>query len=445
MLHCKAIPSGNNLSYNLNTLAANCAQCPDYDFLVENVCILTFYQTFSLLLIIYYYFVAIETQFKPSGSDNAGRPNSAPQSLDDKTNKVNDATCDNSERKISDLKSDFIENTTLHGLRHAFKGNTPYWLRLMWLVLLLTSASYYLSSVFDGIEKYFNYPISTVITTKFPGSMDFPAVTICPLNLLQKSKIMMSEDDPEFKKLSLNLSACEVTSAVRNGRPCGHALLCCCSSLMLFANASSLVENCTEDYANQVRSVIEITPSILNLTKYFEFYSQNIEDLLVSCQFGADAHLCYPSDFKQIVTDFGACYTFNSKQAGFPLRKTQFGGAAAGLTLVLDIDVLQHTVGRLSDGFRILVHGQGEYTSIWNGIDVQAGTSASIAISMQKVSMNSFLCRGSPIQGTSPIVSFGVFGLARHIFLFPSCDVYIINKLLVVKNRIITISIEGEY
>ena len=46
LLHCKAIPSWNKVSYNLNTLAANCAQFPDDDFLVENVWISTFYQTF---------------------------------------------------------------------------------------------------------------------------------------------------------------------------------------------------------------------------------------------------------------------------------------------------------------------------------------------------------------------------------------------------------------
>ena len=45
------IPKLFNLSYNLNTLAANCAQFLDDDFLVENISILTFYQTFSLLLI----------------------------------------------------------------------------------------------------------------------------------------------------------------------------------------------------------------------------------------------------------------------------------------------------------------------------------------------------------------------------------------------------------
>ena len=45
LLHCKAIPSKNNLSYNLNTLATNCAQFPDDDVLVENVWILKFRET----------------------------------------------------------------------------------------------------------------------------------------------------------------------------------------------------------------------------------------------------------------------------------------------------------------------------------------------------------------------------------------------------------------
>ena len=49
------IPKLFNLSYNLNTLAANCAQFPDDDFLVESIWILTFYQTFSLSLTFSFY------------------------------------------------------------------------------------------------------------------------------------------------------------------------------------------------------------------------------------------------------------------------------------------------------------------------------------------------------------------------------------------------------
>ena len=56
LLHCKAIPSGNNLSYNFkNTLAANCAQFPEDDFFSRKRLDLNFIKILAFLIMFHIY------------------------------------------------------------------------------------------------------------------------------------------------------------------------------------------------------------------------------------------------------------------------------------------------------------------------------------------------------------------------------------------------------
>lgn len=64
----------------------------------------------------------------------------------------------------------------------------------MWLLLLmLSSGGYNISSVNRAVSEYRIRSIKTVLSTKHPEEIDFPAVTICPLNLFAKSKIHIED------------------------------------------------------------------------------------------------------------------------------------------------------------------------------------------------------------------------------------------------------------
>ena len=114
----------------------------------------------------------------------------------------------------SEMWREFVDNTTLHGIRYVFKKrHIP--IRLIWLLLLLASGGYYIFTVYRAFNKYYERPINTVVSQKNLKEMDFPAVTICSLNAFAKSKIFMTDDNPLFASSGLNISSCAVTAGVR--------------------------------------------------------------------------------------------------------------------------------------------------------------------------------------------------------------------------------------
>jgi len=99
--------------------------------------------------------------------------------------------------------------------------------RQLWLVLLLFPGGYSIFTDYRVFNKYYNRPISTVLSRKHLKEIDLPAVTICSLNLFTKSKILMTDDNPLFATSGLNISSWSVTAPVRGNWPCGLSLLCC--------------------------------------------------------------------------------------------------------------------------------------------------------------------------------------------------------------------------
>ena len=101
---------------------------------------------------------------------------------------------------------EFVDNTTLHGIRYVFKKPRHILIRLIWFVLLLTSGGYYIFTVYTAFSTCFDRPINTVVSRKNVEGMDFPAVTICPQNDFAKSKLYMTDDNPLFASTGLILA-----------------------------------------------------------------------------------------------------------------------------------------------------------------------------------------------------------------------------------------------
>ena len=115
-------------------------------------------------------------------------------------------------------------------------------------------------------------------------------------------------------------------------------------------------------------------------------YSQNLSSLVgPRCNFGWQNAPCTLNDFVPMVTDWGMCYTFNSGVDGKPIRKVDVGGVSSGLAFILDANVHEYTEGKFSEGFKVLIHGQGEYTDQWEGINVGPGQHVVIALSEKRV------------------------------------------------------------
>ena len=279
---------------------------------------------------------------------------------------------------------EFVNNTTLHAIRYVFLKR-PLLPRLLWLLLLLISGGYYILTVYLAFSKFFARPINTVVSKTHVKEMDFPAITICSLNIFSLSKVTMTDHNPLYSSKGLNISTCAVTAGVRKGRPCGLSLICCCAP----RNLSLSLPNCTDQYKKRLLHAINRSSHQLDSEGFIRFYSQAISEILGPiCSFGWRKNRCRSSDFVPNVTPWGMCYTFNSGAVGDQMRTVEVGGVSNGLTVVLDAQLPEYTHGKFSEGFKVLVHGQGEYVDEWEGVNVAPGTHAIIGISQRRVRRN---------------------------------------------------------
>ena len=295
-----------------------------------------------------------------------------------KTSKVN-----NVNQISADMWREFADNTTLHGIRYVFMKRHIL-IRLLWLAVLLTSGGYYSFTVYKAFDKYYSRPISTVLSRKHFKEMDFPAVTICSLNLFAKSKLLVTDDNPLFASSGLNISSCAVTSEVRGNWPCGLSLLCCCTPSDLISVRSTL-PYCNKQYEQDLLTVMKQYSHRPDIEGFYRYYSQDISALLGPiCTFGWEESDCFSSDFVPLVTPWGMCYTFNSGIDG-QVKTVNTAGVSTGLSVILDAQTSEYTQGKYSEGFKVLIHGQGEYVDEWDGINIGPGQHAVIALSQKRV------------------------------------------------------------
>lgn len=292
----------------------------------------------------------------------------------------------NNKQIPTEMWREFVDNTTLHGIRYVFMKHHVL-VRLLWLVLLLTSGGYYVSIVYGAINKYYDRPINTVVSRKHLKEMDFPAVTICPLNVFAKSKMFMTDDNPLFASSGLNISSCAVTSGVRGNRPCGLSLLCSHAPPGYLDFISGL-PNCTTQYKQDLLDAMKKSFHRPDQEEFLRHYSQNISALVgPMCYFTWEELPCSAKDFVSFVTPWGMCYTFNSGTDG-KVKTVDTGGVSTGLTVILDAQTYEYSEGKYSEGFKVLIHGQGEYIDEWEGINEGPGQHVLIALSQRKVCTN---------------------------------------------------------
>ena len=283
--------------------------------------------------------------------------------------------------------SDFAEYSSLHGFRNVYV-RASLWVRVLWLVLLLACTGWVLYSIYSSIKKYFQFPIATTIRIKYPkDGMPFPAVSLCPMTTFTKTRISMTDDNPWFETLGLDLPACNATAHVRAGRPCGEALLCCCSGHNV-DDISVALNNCTEDYKKELLDVIKKDKNSFNDREFHKAYGPNFRRMMIrnTCEFMTLDDKCSYKDFVPTMTELGLCYTFNSGRDGKKVLNVSYGDTSTGLSLILDLNLNDHMAGAFNEGIRIIVHDQGVYINPANSVLVAPGTHAQISVKRKVVS-----------------------------------------------------------
>lgn len=281
----------------------------------------------------------------------------------------------------SDLWNSFINNTTLHGIRYVFRKRYKF-LRVLWLLVILSFFGSFGTIVYNAVMKYLSYPVTTTITQTYERDMAFPAVTICPKNMFQRRKLSVRESDPEFYKLGLNSSIlCDATATVRAGRPCGYALLCC-FTFIPGIDTSSVTPNCTKVYRTELMKSLSDSGLYRAASEVLRTYGSNMDDILGPYCSSAGVR-CTPRDFTPMFIEWGRCFTFNSGGGNEIIRTSEI--QPTKLSMVLDTQTDEYVEGKLSQGFEVFVHEKGQHIGAMFGTLVGPGAHVSIAVSKQTV------------------------------------------------------------
>ena len=301
-----------------------------------------------------------------------------------------DSSTDSSEEKLETEKSsssvdwrDFASSTTLHGLRYTVQKELSIPRRAIWLIFLFVATSAYTFYGTIAVLKFMARPTKTVITQEAPtDGLKFPAVTICNLNKFAKSKIDMADEDENFVKMGLNISGCSETREVRGNLTCGQALLC------VYDNYSAnVVPGCDRTTRQNITKVLTGTSKrLFDEEQFIVNYGHGFAGLFVLyCIFSFDQD-CTEKDFVPTLTQRGLCYTFNSGYGNSTVFHSEFEGPERGLSVLLNVEENESTVGQFSTGLNVVVHDQKTFINRNLGVNILPGVHSSVAVKLIKVS-----------------------------------------------------------
>ena len=287
---------------------------------------------------------------------------------------------------MGSLWREFVGYTTVHGFRHVFESPSRFF-RVVWLILLLGATTGYIYFVQQSVEKYLSNPVTTAFREVIPeqGELTFPAVTICNLNRFVKSKVNMFENDGDFYKMGLNLSACKAVKLVNKDMSCGQGLLCAFEQY-----GSDIADNCNETIRQRIISALNKTNEpIFNPEEFFEAYGHDFNDMFFHYCVFRGRELCTPADFRPTLSQNGRCFTFNSGENDTDVLGTSRAGSSGGLSVMLDVQANENTISEFSRGLRVIVHDQGTFINMDKGFNVYPGSHTLVRIAATKVSVYS--------------------------------------------------------
>ena len=243
----------------------------------------------------------------------------------------------------------YIQSTTTHGVVYIFIGKSKI-RRLFWLVIVLTAGIGCLFNVSNRIIFLASGPTSTTVSFIETDSVDFPAVTLCNLNLIRKS--YLESVSPGLAEL------------IRNA---------------FYAQGSyQLCKNAFEQLEPNSVFVNESFPDLLWKGRH------TAEETISTCRFKGQE--CNWTDFMPVLTPSGVCYTFNSGKLA-PIVKTNGTGIRFALSLIVNIQQHEYNAALNQDaGIKISVHPQNEPPqSDELGIAIPPGKNAFIGLKQRNI------------------------------------------------------------
>ena len=243
----------------------------------------------------------------------------------------------------------YVETSTLHGFCYVF-SETFMIRRIMWAILMILGAVYFLMKLNDGVIKYFSYPFSTLSSMEYVPNLIFPAMSFCPIN--------------PYKLNSFNESILHKLQQ-SNGLP-------------LFSNLTDP----GYDIDGQ-----QLHDAILNAT-------HDISDLAQECdwiqQDTAHPYIpyreCGPHNLTKFISERGeVCFTLNSGKKEHPLLNVDHSGLGYGYELLFDLNAPGSIVTHSYNGIRVILHDQSEPPTSSTGFILTPGFKSFVSMERTEV------------------------------------------------------------
>ncbi|KAL8606586.1 hypothetical protein ACOMHN_009471 [Nucella lapillus] len=235
--------------------------------------------------------------------------------------------------------TEFVQKTSIHGLRFAWEEQVGSIKRWLWLLLLLTCAGVMGYQTIDRVLYYYNYPLTVNVHVNFNQSLLFPSVTLCNYNSFRATK---AADLDHYRLL--------------------EAMYTWGSKV---ANASFL----------QRHNASDVTMDDLFLST-----AHDKRDFIVEYK-----EKCGPANFTRVLTDHGVCFTF-TPQAGYPLYVSS-SGSDSGMKLTLNVEQYEYMPGpHDSGGVKMLLHDNKDFPKVDKlGLAIPTGTHTYVGIQVTTI------------------------------------------------------------
>ena len=245
-------------------------------------------------------------------------------------------------------------NTSFHGVPHLTAGRSIY-RTVYWFILILTALAFMSVAMAIISQEYFARETTFSEAIQFPGTLQFPAVTICNHNPYVVK---------DYSQYPIEVRVAVEYEVYRKDR---------------------LFESSTETILERLENLFNISSRTFNSSYTIETVLGEHAPRLRQgynfhqCRF--DGRRCFVENFTEAVTAFGLCFTFNLDGAW----NISSAGRSHGLELILDIwqqDYLYYTSH--TAGLQVFVHPQDEYpySGEFHGFSVPPGFETQVAVSL---------------------------------------------------------------
>ncbi|XP_076467647.1 acid-sensing ion channel 3-like [Babylonia areolata] len=261
------------------------------------------------------------------------------------------------EGRLWHIFTQFIGDTTIHGVKNASDSTKSVFDRAVWAVLVAVAVGSLLMLLSSLFLCYYEYPVRTLVTVSPTARLPFPSVTLCNLNGMEMSKLKAQDTE-----------TCNMTAVFQNLTLAGVHLA-----------ARKPWDVPVEDRTGSCQ--------LLNQT-FQKISRQAFADLnstLMQCLWDEEEVSC-DRLFTPVDLDSRRCFQFNAA-AGAGRKASRSRGLYSGLEVILHVRQSEYSFSAIksaSAGIQVILHEPEEMVDELKGFVLSPGFTHYVQIVMTK-------------------------------------------------------------